>query len=417
MDNSKTVEDQIRYMKSSVMYGGGNIGRGFIGALLSRSGYEVTFVDVAVPVVEELQSRRCYPLRIVSSEGNTDLTINNVTAVNGNDTAAVAQAIAHCEIMATAVGARILKFIVPNIVAGLRQRWAEGGAPLNIIICENLNDANKIIEGMIKEQLTAEEREKFDATVGLVEASIGRMVPVQTDAMKDGEPLRVCVESYGFLPVDKAAFKGEIPQIEGMVPFEPFDFFIKRKLFIHNMGHATTAYLGGLLGDEFVWQAIGNPVIRLIAQNAMTESAMALSRHYNVSLEGILLHITDLLGRFANVALGDTCARVGGDPARKLAPADRMIGSSLMALKQGITPAYIAVGAAAGIKRYLDEAGLEQSVAAAEKVLAEVSQLAADSSLAKLIIPYYKMIIDGCTLDDLLKAADATKKASMDKVI
>ena len=295
-------------MKQAVMYGGGNIGRGFIGALMSRSGYEVTFVDVAVPVVEELQSRRCYPLRIVSSEGKQDLMIQNVTAVNGNDTAAVAQAIARCEVMATAVGARILKFIVPNIVAGLRQRWAEGGKPLNIIICENLNDANKIIEGMIKEQLTAEECAKFDETVGLVEASIGRMVPVQTDEMKDGEPLRVCVESYGFLPVDKAAFKGEIPEIEGMVPFEPFDFFIKRKLFIHNMGHATTAYLGGLLGDEFVWQSIGNPTIRLIAQNAMIEGSMALSRHYNVPLEGILLHITDLLGRFANVALGDTCA-------------------------------------------------------------------------------------------------------------
>jgi mannitol-1-phosphate 5-dehydrogenase len=404
-------------MKQAVMYGGGNIGRGFIGALMSRSGYEVTFVDVAVPVVEELQSRRCYPLRIVSSEGNTDLTINNVTAVNGNDTPAVAQAIARCDIMATAVGARILKFIVPNIVAGLRQRWAEGGKPLNIIICENLNDANKIIEGMIKEQLTDAEIAKFDETVGLVEASIGRMVPVQTEEMKDGEPLRVCVESYGFLPVDGAAFKGEIPQIEGMVPFEPFDFFIKRKLFIHNMGHATTAYLGGLLGDEFVWQSIGNPAIRLIAQNAMTESAMALSRHYNVPLEGILLHITDLLSRFANVALGDTCARVGGDPARKLSPADRMIGSSLLALQEGITPAYIAVGAAAGIKRYLDEAGEAQSLAAAEKVLAEVSQLSADAPLAKLILPYYKMIIEGCTVEDLLKAADAAKKASMDKVI
>lgn len=404
-------------MKQAVMYGGGNIGRGFIGALMSRSGYEVTFVDVAVPVVEELQSRRCYPLRIVSSEGNTDLTINNVTAVNGNDTEATASAIAACDIMATAVGARILKFIVPNIVAGLRQRWAEGGKPLNIIICENLNDANKIIEGMIKEQLTDAEKAKFDETVGLVEASIGRMVPVQTDEMKDGEPLRVCVESYGFLPVDKAAFKGEIPQIEGMVPFEPFDFFIKRKLFIHNMGHATTAYLGGLLGDEFVWQSIGNPTIRLIAQNAMTESAMALSRHYNVPLEGILLHITDLIGRFGNKALGDTCARVGGDPARKLSPADRMIGSSLLALQEGITPAYIAVGAAAGIKRYLDEAGEAQSLAAAEKVLSEVSQLSADAPLAKLILPYYKMIIEGCTVEDLLKAADAAKKASMDKVI
>lgn len=404
-------------MKQAVMYGGGNIGRGFIGALMSRSGYEVTFVDVAVPVVEELQSRRCYPLRIVSSEGNTDLTINNVTAVNGNDTEATAAAIAACDIMATAVGARILKFIVPNIVAGLRQRWAEGGKPLNIIICENLNDANKIIEGMIKEQLSDAEKAKFDETVGLVEASIGRMVPVQTDEMKDGEPLRVCVESYGFLPVDKAAFKGEIPQIEGMVPFEPFDFFIKRKLFIHNMGHATTAYLGGLLGDEFVWQSIGNPTIRLIAQNAMTESAMALSRHYNVPLEGILMHITDLIGRFGNKALGDTCARVGGDPARKLSPADRMIGSSLLALQEGITPAYIAVGAAAGIKRYLDEAGEAQSLAAAEKVLSEVSQLSADAPLAKLILPYYKMIIEGCTVEDLLKAADAAKKASMDKVI
>ena len=404
-------------MKQAVMYGGGNIGRGFIGALMSRSGYEVTFVDVAVPVVEELQSRRCYPLRIVSSEGNTDLTINNVTAVNGNDTEATAAAIAACDIMATAVGARILKFIVPNIVAGLRQRWAEGGKPLNIIICENLNDANKIIEGMIKEQLTDAEKAKFDETVGLVEASIGRMVPVQTEEMKDGEPLRVCVESYGFLPVDKAAFKGEIPQIEGMVPFEPFDFFIKRKLFIHNMGHATTAYLGGLLGDEFVWQSIGNPTIRLIAQNAMTESAMALSRHYNVPLEGILMHITDLIGRFGNKALGDTCARVGGDPARKLSPADRMIGSSLLALQEGITPAYIAVGAAAGIKRYLDEAGEAQSLAAAEKVLAEVSQLSADAPLAKLILPYYDMIIKGCTIEDLLKRADMQKKSSMDKVI
>ena len=52
--------------------------------------------------------------------------------------------------------------------------------------------------------------------------------------MKDGEPLRVCVERYGFLPVDKAAFKGEIPVIPGMMPYEPFDFYIKRRLYAHN---------------------------------------------------------------------------------------------------------------------------------------------------------------------------------------
>ena len=103
------------------------------------------------------------------------------------------------------------------------------------MICENLNDANKIFEGLIKEHLSPEECERFDDTIGLVEASIGRMVPVQTDEMKEGNPLRVCVEKYAYLPVDKAAFKGEIPMLKGLVPYEPFDYFIKRKLFIHNM--------------------------------------------------------------------------------------------------------------------------------------------------------------------------------------
>ncbi|MBQ7818022.1 MAG: mannitol dehydrogenase, partial [Oscillospiraceae bacterium] len=275
-------------MKKAVMYGGGNIGRGFIGALLSQSGYEVTFIDVAEAVVTALQEKNTYPVRYVTSDGYEDVWVKNVTAVNGNDTEAASDAIANCDIMATAVGARILKFIVPNIVAGLRKRWAKTDAPLNIIICENLMDANKVLEGMLKEQLTVEECALFDKTVGLVEASIGRMVPVQTEAMKDGEPLRVCVERYGFLPVDKAAFRGEIPAITNMVPCEPFDFYIKRKLYVHNMGHATCAYLGDLLGLEYIYQAIAVPEIRILVHNAMLESAAALAKMYDKPLQDLL---------------------------------------------------------------------------------------------------------------------------------
>ena len=50
-------------MKQAVMYGGGNIGRGFIGALLSQSGYRVTFIDVAEPVVNALREKETYPVR------------------------------------------------------------------------------------------------------------------------------------------------------------------------------------------------------------------------------------------------------------------------------------------------------------------------------------------------------------------
>ena len=401
----------------AVMYGGGNIGRGFIGATLSQSGYAVTFIDVAEPVVNALREKKSYPVRYVSSEGYEDVVIENVTAVNGNDMEAAAEAIACCDIMATAVGARVLQYIVPNIVAGLRRRWARTDAPLNILICENLNDANKVLEGLLKAQLTEEECRKFDGTVGLVEASIGRMVPVQTEEMKDGDPMRVCVERYGFLPVDLDAFKGVVPEITNMVPFAPFDFYIKRKLFIHNMGHAACAYLGGYVGRKYIYQAIEDPEILGIVENAMLESAMALRKKYGVELDQMMLHITDLLGRFRNEALKDTCRRVGGDPARKLGAADRLIGTGLMCLEQGVTPAYVAVGAAGAVYRYLNEAGTEQSAAAAGQVLAEVSGLGENHPLAALILEMYGLFLEGETVGTMRRAAQKVKTGTLRPVI
>lgn len=393
-------------MKKAVMYGAGNIGRGFIGALLSRSGYEVAFVDVAMPVVQALQEQHTYPVRYVSNDGYEDVWTRNVTAVDGTDAEAVATAIAECDIMATAVGVRVLKFIVPNIVAGLRKRWAENRGALNIIICENLMNANHVLEGMLKEQLTEEECALFDKTVGLVEASIGRMVPVQTEQMKDGHPLRVCVEKYGYLPVDKDAFKGEIPEIADLVPYSPFDFYLKRKLYIHNMGHATCAYLGDLLGLTYIYESIDLADVYILVKNAMLESAQALAAQYDAPLKPLMDHIDDLLSRFTNAALGDTCQRVGGDPARKLSPEDRLIGSAKLALLQGILPCHIAVGAAAGVRRYLAENDKAQTMENAAAVLAEVSGLHAEEKLAQMILSMYKLILEGATVTDLRKAAD-----------
>lgn len=405
-------------MKKAVIYGGGNIGRGFIGVLMSQSGYEVAFINRKPEVVQQLKNDGCYPVRYVLTGGYEDITVKNVTGIDGNDPEAVADAIANCDIMSTSLGARALEAVIPNLVAGIRKRWALGNGPLNIIICENLNDANKIVERMIKEHLTDAEKQRFDETVGLVEASIGRMVPVQTEEMKDGDPLRICVESYGFLPVDLDGFKGEVPQVENMVPFSPFDFYVKRKLFIHNMGHATCAYLGNVLGFSYVFESINVPVVRVLVQNAMLESAMALSKHYGVELSQIQLHITDLLYRFSNAALKDTCERVGGDPARKLSPSDRMIGSSNLALSEGIEPVYISVGTAAAVRRYINEAeGMEQGMETAEKVLTEVSGVEKDSRLMQLVLTYYRMLLEGNSLEEILHAADEMKHTSIGKVI
>jgi mannitol-1-phosphate 5-dehydrogenase len=388
----------------AVMYGAGNIGRGFIGQLFASSGYEVAFIDVAEPVIEALNRQRRYPVRILSDSSHTDQWVEGVSAVNGRDIESAAETIAGAAVMATAVGVRVLPLIAPVIAAGIKKRFARTEAPLNIIICENLIDANMLLEKLVKENLNDEESALFDERIGLVEASIGRMVPIQTPEMQDGDPLRVCTEAYGFLPVDKEAFRGDIPKIVNMVPYGRFDFYIKRKLFIHNMGHAVCAYFGMLKGDSFIYETVRRGDILCIAQNAMLESALALSAKFGVPLGDLHWHIRDLLRRFSNKALGDTCARVGGDTVRKLGPRDRLIGAISCCREQGITPAFISAGAAAALHCHLKESG-PHSAKAAAAVLEEVSGLGAASSEAALVLSMYDRIAGGADLSEIIAAA------------
>ena len=401
----------------AVMYGGGNIGRGFIGMLFSMSGYEVTFIDVVQPVIDGLNRDGRYPVRIVSNEGHEDIEVEHVRAVNGNDREAAAEAIAEADVMATAVGVNVLKYIVPNLAAGIRRRRARQGGPLNIIICENLVDANRVLEKLLKAELTKEEAAWLDENIGLVEASIGRMVPVQTEEMKAGNPLRVCVERYGFLPVDKAAFRGEIPEIKNMVPYEPFDYYIRRKLYVHNMGHAVCAYLGLYTHREYIYEAIEDSCIQNIVQNAMLESALALSKAYQMPVELLVRHFQDLLSRFKNQALKDTCARVGGDPKRKLSHTDRLIGSSLLCLEHGVQPVFISVGTAGAVYEYIREAGAQQCVKEARQVLSMISDLEKDSPLLDLVLPLYQRYVDGVSVREIMGCAERLREQELKEVI
>ena len=344
--------------KTAVMYGAGNIGRGFIGQLLSDSGYEVVFVDVDDALVERLNAERSYPIRIVSSAGAQEVRVPNVRAVHGRDAERVAAEIAQAEIMATAVGVNALKQIASPIALGLGRRWAEGNSrPLNILICENLIDANRFLAGLVSEALKEGDRARLLERVGFVEASIGRMVPVMSPEMQEGDPLRIWVEEYAELPVDRDGFRGEIPAVRNMVPSSPFALYIERKLFIHNLGHALCAYLGQRRGYRFVWEAVGDSEIRGTCRAAMLESARALATKHHADLGWLEAHVEDLLSRFGNRGLSDTLDRVGRDLSRKLGPKDRLVGALNLCLRQGIEPRSICTGIAAALSFRDPEAG------------------------------------------------------------
>lgn len=336
-------------MKKAVMYGAGNIGRGFIGKTFSESGYEVCFVDVVQRVVDQLNRDGCYPVKIVTNDARNEVTVKNVRAVNGVDIDHVGAEIAVADIMATAVGVNVLPKIVHPICAGLKKRFDAGGDPLNIIICENMLDADKYLRSLIEEEMGEAYKPILDEKLGLVEASIGRMVPVMTDEMREGNPLKVWVEPYDMLPVDKDTIVGEIPEINNLVPFSPFGFYIKRKLFVHNMGHAMCAYLGWRKGYQYIYECVCDDGIRDVVRGAMEDSASALSKSYGIGMGELKAHVDDILYRFGNEVLGDTVARVGKDPLRKLGLKDRLVGAANYCVSMGIDTENIAVGIAAAL--------------------------------------------------------------------
>ncbi|MDR2163931.1 MAG: mannitol dehydrogenase [Clostridiales Family XIII bacterium] len=336
----------------AAIYGAGNIGRGFIGMLLAESGYDVTFVEADQKLVEMLNESGRYPVRTLNEEGGSDIWVEGVSAICASDTDAVVAYLATADIAATAVGARALERVAPLIAEGLSLRYTatEQGAvsPINILICENLPDAGKTLAKWVSDAAPgSRERSLIAENTGFVETSIGRMTPVQSDEMKDGNPLRISAEPYSALPVDADAFKGPIPDIKGMEPHGDFSYYTKRKLYIHNMGHATCAYLGLGKGYRYISEAIRDEGIRYIVEGAMKESAEALSMIYGSGREELMRHVDDLISRFGNRALGDTCERVGVDVTRKLGPSERFEGAVAMCREAGVECPNIEEGMAA----------------------------------------------------------------------
>src|SRR5919204_5744491 len=106
----------------AVHFGAGNIGRGFVGLILHRAGYEVVFADVVDELIDGLNGTPSYLVKEVGLE-SAEERVDNYRAINSRrDEPAVVAEIARADIVTTAVGPTILKFVAPVIVAGLPPR-------------------------------------------------------------------------------------------------------------------------------------------------------------------------------------------------------------------------------------------------------------------------------------------------------
>jgi mannitol-1-phosphate 5-dehydrogenase len=338
-------------MEEAVVFGAGNIGRGFIGQLFSESGLEVVFVDVDRPLIAALQSSGGYTIRLVDNDRDEAVQIGPVRALHASQVEAVAEAVTRASIGATAVGVRALPQIAPLVARGLERRSAAGvTAPLNIIVCENLKDAAATFRDMVLEHLPPALRAPVAAHVGFVDTVIGRMIPPLTPELRAMDPSLILAEPYQELPVDRQGFVGPAPAVVGMDLCDNFPAYTARKLYIHNCGHAMLAYMGHLAGHEYGYRALDDPAVRPWLEAGLAESTQGIVAAHGVAAGWLNAHIADLMRRFANRALGDTILRLGRDPLRKLAPADRLVGAARLAERAGVAPEALSRGIAAGYR-------------------------------------------------------------------
>jgi mannitol-1-phosphate 5-dehydrogenase len=318
-----------------VIFGAGKIGRSFIGQLFGCSGYKVIFIDVDAELIALLNKRGNYRV-VIKGETEEEIIVPDVEAISALDREKTTDAVSTAGILAVSVGKKALEKVVPVIADGLMKRSVDApGIPLDIILAENMLSA----ADFVKEQLTSYLPDFYpvDSMVGLIETSIGKMVPIMPLAELEKDPLIVFAEPYNTLILDGKGFKLPIPDIKGLAPKNNIKAWVDRKAFIHNLGHATAAYYGYSRHPDavYMYELLDDREVLNFTRRVMLQSADILKAAYpdeftHADLEE---HIDDLIHRFRNKALLDTIFRVGQDLPRKLSSDDRFMGAIHLAIK------------------------------------------------------------------------------------
>ena len=377
----------------AIQFGAGNIGRGFIGAVLSQAGYRVVFADVVADLLDQINNRKQYTVHVTDTESR-DIVISGIRAVHSGSDEAIAE-IAGADIITTAVGLRILKFVAPAIAKGLAARMAAGEEkPLNIIACENGLKATSQLKELTFALLSPEVAAWAEKHVGWPDAAVDRIVP----PVRCEVPLDVAVEEYFEWDVERSAFVGAIPAIAGMTPVDNLEAYVERKLFTLNTGHATAAYIGKMKGLGTIGESIADPAVFPVVKAVMQQSGEGLVRKFGFDHDAHFAYIEKILKRFSNPYLKDDVDRVGREPLRKLAPNDRLILPMLTARGFGLPydKLLLAIGAALHFDNPADPQSVEMLAAiAAEGVAATVVKytgLAADDPVVAEIEAAYKAV-------------------------
>lgn len=377
-----------------LIFGAGKIARGFVGHILWQSDIRFSFIESKTSLVEELNSRRQYTVRLLG-ETIREETVSGFDAYSTDDTDAVARLLAEeATLVFVSVGGKNLPALASALRVGLARRWARGNAaPLDIVLCENwINPAGVVRDGLY-EGASGEFSAFLDRGIGVTESVVMRSAIEPDAAALRRDPLAVNVQDYRYWPINGKGLKGTLPPIKSVDLLDDFGGYLDKKFYTYNAANGTVAYLGSLKGYTYISEAAHDPEILAVLMGVYRETGLALCKKHGFPMEEQMKFARTSLEKLQNKYLVDYLERNARDPLRKLGPKDRLIGPARLVVEYGGLPSSLATAIAAAIyytqpsDPFAEELRRIREEKGVDFVLDSVCELgAADEALRDLIV-------------------------------
>lgn len=214
--------------------------------------------------------------------------------------------------------------------SGLRQRRALGLGGLTLLSCDNLAGNGTQLKRLLLEYLTRNETslaEWVNSTCTFPSSMVDRIVPATTDADRCAASEAMCLDDAGHVVAEpysqwivEANFAGRRPSwdehgAEFVSDVRPYE---TAKLRMLNGAHSALAYVGLMVGYEYVHQAIQDVEIRALVEYLMREEAAASV--VPASGQDLARYASDLVNRFGNSALNHRLEQIAMDGSQKIPP-------------------------------------------------------------------------------------------------
>jgi mannitol-1-phosphate 5-dehydrogenase len=326
-------------------FGAGNIGRGLIGNLLTKTGYEVCFVDVNQQVVDQFNQNKKYKVELLDDDHTVEV-ISPVSALNSiTQEEEVIDSIVSADLITTSVGINNLSRIAPILSKGLLKRFKINNKKVDIIANENAINATSTLKQEINKLVSPTEIQEISSMVGFPNSAIDRL---SLSKITDEGNIALVEPFYEWIINKNEMVNLNVPPIKNAIYVDNLEPYIERKLYIVNLGHATTAYLGYLAGESTIQSTLKNSKIEQFVRETLYEASRYIKEKFNFNTKDLSSFIEKTLIRFKNENISDDVLRVGRSPIRKLSYNERLVKPTRELAEMGHSIDHLSVAIAAG---------------------------------------------------------------------